>query len=267
MHVWEDMPQGVTPKGVVLACHDVGQHGGRFAPLAERFNMGGYVVIAHDQRTFGTTAPRPELLGAADQNTFAYSVQDIIYLFRYYSREYRLPLYLLGQGYGAYLVMAALQLDIIHPDGVMLLSMAKLSTVSLRAALSVAKALPQKERATGVQLPFMPLPAKDVTDPLMAVVPNAHFYIALLTGLLTLCHKDNVAKWPLDIPYLLAAGMADTAMGKEGADAVAQLLYMRGLGVEPRFFGYEDVAHDMLTHALSPRIFGHLLSFLHDCEQ
>ena len=253
-----------TPKGLVMLCHDVGEHSARFEGLAAAFNHAGYSVIAYDQRAFGATS-RPERLGYGDQNTFEYSVQDLIFLFRYYSRESGLPIFLAGQGYGGYVILSALQRDIIQPRGVLLLSVAKLNQQVLRAVQALAKTQPAKDRATTLGLPVLaPLSKEtaDVSDPLTGVVPTVQFDLSLTEGLLALMREQAVAKLDRSVPYALFAGMQDSALGKEGEGAVELLLYLRRLGFAPRFYGYEDARHDLLTHPLSPRYFSHMVAFV-----
>ena len=268
VHAWDEVTDS---KGLVLVCHDVGSHSGRYEGLARVLNGAGYVVIAYDMRGFGATA-RPERLGYGNRNTFEYSVEDVNFLFRYFAREYGLPIYLLGQGYGGYLIVGALERGIVHPKGVALLSMSKLSRQSLYATMAVAKTLPAKDRAVTLGLPILqPLVAKEnaasggYADPLDGVVPTVAFDMALAEGLLKVSKADNLSKLDRSVPYAFFQGMQDPALGKEGEGAVELLLYMRELGFAPRFFGYEDAAHDLLSHPLSPRYFGHVLSFFESC--
>ena len=271
VHVWEPS----DPKGLVLACHDVGEHSARFDGLAEALAEAGFVTIAHDQRGFGATAPTSQL-GHGNADTFEYSLQDIIFLYRYYLREYGLPIYLLGQGYGGYLILGALQRGILHPAGVMLMSVGLLSTQTMRAALTVLKGIPVKDSPATLSLPLMQaLSSKErtatmadakVSDPLWGVVPTVAFDTAMLEGLLSVFSPEGVAKWDRNVPYALLAGMDDPNLGKEGEAAVGMLLMMRRWGFEPRFFGYQDVRHDILHSAVAERCHGHILHFLADIE-
>ena len=268
VHAWDEV---TDPKGLVLVCHDVGSHSGRYEGMAQALNAAGYVVIAYDMRSFGATV-RPERLGFGDKHTFDYSVEDVHFLSRYYLREYDLPLYLLGQGYGGYLILAALERGFVHPEGVALLSMGKLSRQGLYTALTLARTLPTRDRATTLGLPILqPLVVKEDTtlgfaDPLDGVVPTVAFDIALIEGLLWVTKGDNLVRIDRSIPFALFQGMRDPALGKEGDSAVELLLYMREQGFNPRFFGYEEASHDLLLHPLSPRYFGHLLTFLDRCK-
>jgi len=268
VHAWDEVND---PKGLVLVCHDVGSHSGRYEGLARVLNQAGYPVIAYDMRAFGATA-RPERLGYGNKNTFEYSVEDINFLFRFFAREYDLPIYLLGQGYGGYLIVGALERGIVKPKGVALLSMGKASRQGLYAALAVAKTLPVKDRATTLGLPLLqPLTVKEeasgagYADPLDGVVPTVAFDLSLIEGLLKVTKAENLNKIDRDVPFALYQGMMDTALGKEGESAVDLLLYMRELGFDPRFFGYEDAAHDLLAHPLAERYFGHIVKFLESC--
>ncbi|MEX0729515.1 MAG: alpha/beta fold hydrolase [Aquisalimonadaceae bacterium] len=51
------LPDAATPlRGVVQLVHGLGEHGMRYAPLAERLNAAGYGVTGHDNRGHGLTA-------------------------------------------------------------------------------------------------------------------------------------------------------------------------------------------------------------------
>lgn len=269
VHCWDEVE---NPKGLVLVCHDVGTHSGRYEGLARVLNEKGMVVLAYDLRGFGATA-RPERLGFGNKKSYEYSVEDIHFLFRYFKREYDLPIVLMGQGYGGYLILSALERGMASPRGVALLSVGKQQRQNLYAALAVAKTLPLRDRATTLGLAMLqPLVEKEknekqsgYADPLDNVVPTVAFDLALIEGLLDASKGENFAKIDKTVPYALFAGMKDAALGAEGESALALLLSMRALGIEPRFFGYEDAAHDLLTHPLADRYCGHIAEFVVNC--
>jgi alpha-beta hydrolase superfamily lysophospholipase len=49
LHRWP----GEAPRGAVLIVHGLGEHGGRYAPVAAQLNRAGWSVFAHDQRGHG----------------------------------------------------------------------------------------------------------------------------------------------------------------------------------------------------------------------
>ena len=269
VHRWDEVE---APKGLVLVCHDAGTHSGRYEGLAKVLNARGVVVLAYDLRGFGATA-RPERLGYGNKNSFEYSVEDVHFLYRYFKREYGLPIVLMGQGYGGYLILNALERGMVDPAGVALLSVGKPARQNLYAALTVAKTLPARDRATTLGLAALqPLVDKEANekqagyaDPLDNVTPTVAFDLAFIEGLLETTKNENMAKLDKTIPYALYAGMADTALGEEGESALALLLYLRELGIDPRFYGYEDAAHDLMTHPLSARYCGHVAEFVVEC--
>lgn len=94
-------PDGVNPRGVILALHGMGSAAGEFAPLGEYFSPRGWVVLAPNQRGNGHD-PMVERRG----HGFSYSryrEDALAFLAAVRSGWEELPLFLLGESMGGLL--------------------------------------------------------------------------------------------------------------------------------------------------------------------
>ncbi|MDO9398142.1 MAG: alpha/beta fold hydrolase, partial [Herbiconiux sp.] len=95
------------PKAVVQISHGVGEHGARYAPLAEDLNNAGYSVYAADQRGHGETWRKAHggdraRMGDLGPGGLRATVDDIRQLGLVIAREHPdVPLVLLGHSWGS----------------------------------------------------------------------------------------------------------------------------------------------------------------------
>jgi alpha-beta hydrolase superfamily lysophospholipase len=104
-----------APRALVVIAHGMGEHGGRYARLAEKLTERGYLVLAPDHRGHGRTAKtRADLGHFGDSGTFQAIAQDVRQIAQGARREYPLlKLLLLGHSMGSY---AAQTLVVAHPQ-------------------------------------------------------------------------------------------------------------------------------------------------------
>ena len=95
--------------GVVILAHDAGDYSKRFGELANYLNANGYMVLAPDLRGHGRTAGGYDKRGEVEGDSFFDSVDDLHHLASYALSVYRLPLCMMGMGYGALLTLAYAQ--------------------------------------------------------------------------------------------------------------------------------------------------------------
>ncbi len=94
---------GPAPRGIVQIAHGMGEHAGRYRPLAAALVEAGLVVYASDHRGHGRTVDRPEHLGDLGPGGFAALVRDMAQLSRLArERSPGIPLILLGHSMGSY---------------------------------------------------------------------------------------------------------------------------------------------------------------------
>ncbi|PHR72887.1 MAG: alpha/beta hydrolase [Lutibacter sp.] len=74
---WSASPK-VTFKGVVQISHGIGEHAGRYQPIAKLLQEQGYEVYANDHRIHGQSVKSKELMGVYEgQNYFDDAVEDM----------------------------------------------------------------------------------------------------------------------------------------------------------------------------------------------
>ena len=59
-----------TPKAIVQIAHGVGEHAGRYQPIATLLQNQGYEVYANDHRIHGQSVRSKELLGVYEGNNY-----------------------------------------------------------------------------------------------------------------------------------------------------------------------------------------------------
>jgi len=69
-------PEG-PPVATVQIAHGIGEHGGRYAPLAEALNAAGYAVHASDHRGHGPACPPADLGFFAEKNGWRACLDDL----------------------------------------------------------------------------------------------------------------------------------------------------------------------------------------------
>jgi len=90
------------PKANIFIAHGLGEHGGRYAHLAEHFNQLGYNVYAHDHQGHGKSSGKQGHIDSFEQ----YSLDFKSVIEKYGNDE--LPNYLLGHSLGGVIASAFL---------------------------------------------------------------------------------------------------------------------------------------------------------------
>ncbi|WP_435973095.1 lysophospholipase [Streptomyces sp. Qhu_M48] len=111
VHARSWLPDG-PPRAVVQIAHGMGEHGARYAPLAERLAAEGYAVYADDHRGHGLTM-LPGLPGVLGEDGWNLLVDDLATLTGVIAdRHPDIPVVLLGHSLGSF---AAQQYVLDHP--------------------------------------------------------------------------------------------------------------------------------------------------------
>jgi len=90
-----------APRGIVCLVHGLGEHSGRYQPLAQALTANGYNVLTYDQRGHGQSAGR-----RGDTPTYEALLADIDRLLEEAEKRYSgLPVFLYGHSLGGNLVL------------------------------------------------------------------------------------------------------------------------------------------------------------------
>ena len=102
VHHWTCDP-ATKVKANILIAHGMGEHAGRYKPLAMQLNGAGFNVLGHDQRGHGGS-----LFGATEQGDMGYNgwhetLEDLKFLQDWLEQKYAKPTVIIGHSMGAML--------------------------------------------------------------------------------------------------------------------------------------------------------------------
>jgi alpha-beta hydrolase superfamily lysophospholipase len=109
----------VALRGVIIVVHGLGEHAGRYEPLARQLNTWGFAVRGYDQYGHGESAGKPGTLPS--DNRLLDDLADIVDNARARMRA-RTPLILLGHSMGGLVAARFVSLKIRHVEGLILSS-------------------------------------------------------------------------------------------------------------------------------------------------
>lgn len=90
------------PKGIIQISHDIMEYKERYIMLGEYFSKNGYLVVIHDHRGHGQSAKDYEDLSYFYTKRQDCLTEDLYQITNWIKDQYpNLPLYMLGQGFGA----------------------------------------------------------------------------------------------------------------------------------------------------------------------
>lgn len=87
----------------VLIAHGMGEHSGRYQPLAQALNKAGYHVLAPDLRGHGRSRPEYCEPGDMGYDGWQCSLLDLLFLQKWLARTHARPVILIGHSMGAML--------------------------------------------------------------------------------------------------------------------------------------------------------------------
>ena len=106
-YVWDDVKM---PKGVVQIVHGMAEHARRYDDFAKFLNANGYIVFADDHRAHGNTEKKNDI-GYHAGDIYGDSVKDELFITKYLSEKYALPVVFLGHSYGSFIGQRYLEND------------------------------------------------------------------------------------------------------------------------------------------------------------
>lgn len=116
MYMWK-WETSEAPRGVVVVIHDMLEHHDYYTSLIFRFRRLGYHVVTGDLPGHGQTTR----LNKGHINSFSQYIERITEWYEI-ARKYELPVFVFAQGLGGLIVIEAVRLKKLHPDGLILIN-------------------------------------------------------------------------------------------------------------------------------------------------
>ncbi|NJD32223.1 MAG: alpha/beta hydrolase [Gammaproteobacteria bacterium] len=249
-----------APRAIVVISHGLGEHGGRYAPLASRLVEKGYAVYALDHRGHGrSSGPR------ANIERFDYLVSDLGVCIGRAQREHLdTPVILLGHSMGGAVALAcALKYEKVLRA--LVLSAPALAPGDAVPAfkLLVVKALSALSPNTGA----LTLPATAVSrDPAVVrayesdpLVFHGAIPARTLAELLQAMQRLQAKVHELRLPVLIQHGTADSLVPLAAAHPIYQHL---GQSKRRTLMVYEGLYHEVYNEPERDRVIGDLEAWL-----
>lgn len=235
-----------APKAVVVICHGLGEHGGRYGNLVNRIVPAGYAAFAHDHRGHGKSAGLRGHVDSFDQ--YLNDVYRMIALARDTYPEKKV--FLLGHSMGGLMVLAyALR----HPDTID-------AVISSSAALKLAVRVPKLKEAVGRLMaslwPTLSLANEldphhishdpevvqaYIDDQLVHNRVTARFFVEFSSTM----DKTNLGAAALILPLLMFHGGGDSICAPEGTRAFFELAGSKDKMCEIFNGQYHEVLNDL----------------------
>lgn len=275
-------------RGIVQILHGMAEHAARYDALAADLAEAGYVVVTHDQRGHGRTAPH-SLGHLADRDGWSLLVEDALQVgVAARAAHPDLPLVLLGHSMGS-LVARTLVLRHSHAvDGLILSgTVANPGHVQRLAAKALALALgrvfggsqpsPIMDKLVngGFNKQFAPARtefdwlSRDaravdeyVADPASGFICSNRFYADLFTGLGMAVDRSRISGVRPDLPILLLSGDEDP-VGNNGDGVVKVARSYRRAGLrDVTTCLYKGGRHEMFNELGRDEVVVDLLAWL-----
>ena len=288
LFVYRWQPESPARASLQIA-HGMGEHGARYARLAERLCGAGFEVFAADTRGHGLSTLEPALLGhLADTDGWNKAVEDVGLLSGFIARERPgLPHALLGHSMGSLLVLDSLSRGRAPVDAAILSGTSGPPGRGIAFALAVARlerlrlgvrghsSILQRMLFGRFNRAFEPAEtafdwlsrdrtevAKYVADPLCGFVLTVGGICDLAAALRPMFEHDTLARIPRGLPLLLVSGERDPVHDSlRGFAALVASLRASGLErLTERV--YPDARHELLNETNRDEVTSDLIDWL-----
>jgi len=276
-------------KGVVQIAHGMAEHASRYEDFAKVLIESDYGVYANDHRGHGKTAGSLDNIGYfAPENGWDLVVGDMYKLNSIIMKNHSgLPIYLLGQSMGSFLVRSYIMRYKDKLSGVVLIGTSGDPGPLKYLAIFIAK-LEMKIKGKKVKSPlldnlsfggynkvFAPNRTKFdwlsrdtsnvdkyVNDPFCGDIFSAGFFYDLLTGIKDIGNFSNIKNISKDLPILLLSGENDPLGNKtRGVLQVYNLFKKAGIrDVDYKF--YPGARHEILNELNKEEVCRNIIEWL-----
>ncbi len=281
----------ISVKGIVQIAHGMAETGARYERFAKKLTDNGYIVYINDHRGHGKTAKTVENLGyLAESEGFKWLVEDLHQLSGIIKKENpNLPIFLLGHSMGSFATQRYIMLYGQELTGAILSGSNGKQGIILHIAQFLAKVEVAKHgrRAKSEKLLRMSLGnynkafkpnrtefdwlSKDVdevdkyiNDPFCGTVFTGGFFYDLLTGLIEIENKRNIANVPKELPIYIFSGDKDP-VGRQGKGIVQLFDTYKGIGIKDVTYKlYKGGRHEMLNETNREEVMSDVITWLDD---
>lgn len=281
----------VEVKGIVQIAHGMAETGARYERFAKTLTDNGYIVYINDHRGHGKTAKTVENLGyLAESEGFKWLVEDLHQLSGIIKKENStLPLFLLGHSMGSFVTQRYIMLYGQELKGAILSGSNGKQGIMLHIAQFLAKVevIKKGRRAKSERLVKMSFGnynktfkpnrtefdwlSKDaaevdkyINDPFCGTVFTGGFFYDLLTGLIEIEKKRNIAKVPKELPIYIFSGEKDP-VGKQGKGIIQLFNTYKGIGIKDVTYKlYKEGRHEMLNETNREEVMSDVIAWLDD---
>lgn len=272
-------------KAYLHICHGMAEHIDRYLNFAEEMASNGLNVFYHNHRGHGEN----EILGHYDDNEgWLKTIQDICCVQDEIIKDKSLPLFLLGHSMGSFIAQG---FSIRHGDRLsgLILSGTNYQHPFMYYAGRLVASIEKKRIGASTPSKTMDTlsfasfnnhfkPARTdfdwlsrdeqevdryINDPLCGFPCSPETWIQLLSGLIEISNKNNLAQVPHKLPIYLFGGDKDPVgrLGK-GIPALAQKLRQTGHdNVTTKL--YKDGRHEMLNETCKEQVYNDINTWIH----
>jgi len=277
-------PDG-PPAATVQISHGVGEHGGRYARLAEALTSAGYAVHASDHRGHGTSCPPADLGFFAERNGWRACLDDLHAVADEIRRRHgHIPQVFFGHSMGSFLgqtllaergdkfAAAVLSGSNGAPPAILALGKRVAAFENWRLGSRGKSPLVQRLLFGELNRPFKPARTefdwlsrdeaevdKYAQDPLCVFPVTNALALDLVEGLSTLASPALAARIPKDLPLYIFKGSRDSV----AVNLQSLLDVYRKAGLKRvTYKEYPDGRHEMLNETNRAEVTADLIAWL-----
>jgi alpha-beta hydrolase superfamily lysophospholipase len=260
-----DVYPAESPRGVVQILHGVGEHAGRYAPLAEVLVNAGFTVYVDDHRGHGRTGMRQhghsKHLGRLGRGGHPAALEAVWMLTqRIRDAHPDLPLVLIGHSWGSFLAQMLVNRHPDAYDAVVLTGSALRQPGSLNAGDLNAR---WKGTPGGSGMEWLSSDEQVghafVADPLTTSTPLLRLFGPVDAARLYGRPRKDLGH---DIPLLLMVGRDDSVGGPRSVHRLADAYRTRSGLTDVTTLVYPDARHEIFNEASQAEVRADLLAWL-----
>jgi alpha-beta hydrolase superfamily lysophospholipase len=256
------------PRAVVQVSHGIGEHAGRYAPLAADLNAAGFAVVGEDHRGHGRTglgqwAGDVSRMGQLGPGGLSATIDAIAEFSRLTRKRFpEAPLVLVAHSWGSVMAQVALNKGLIDSDGLVLSG-----TAYRLPGFMDAGDLSRKHRqfgSTGAEwLSRDPQVARLwVEDPLTFPASNPRKLLGLPNSLRLAGRPAR--RLGSRLPVLIQVGSDDTLGGRRSAERLARAYRERSGIADVTTMIYEGARHEVYNETNRDEVIADLVRWIEE---